>query len=318
MTPRERDEYMFLETFLAARERLVLSYVARDPRSGDTKDPSSILLTLRDYLGPELAESITRPRPPLLRHEDEAACAVIPAAARERQAAVLGAGLRRAAGAVELPAPGDSGPALAPELRPALQRLFHWPSPSARPAASTKEGRAGAIADPRRPSSLPRVSAAGIGERAPPARRRGGPGRRCRGRAARARKSRRRSRGDRPAASRSLRSVGRGWRRCGGALGDLRRGRRAEAPRRRAPVGDLRTGHPRTSPRIADRLARWAGRRARRCVDARPGPGLAGRRSRAPARASHSTGRPPPDFAPRRANDGGPSGCHRASRRARW
>ena len=115
----------------------MLSYVARDARSGDTRIRSSILLTLRDYLGPELAESITRRRPPLLRHEDEAACAVIPAAAGERQAAVLGAALRRAAGAVELPAPGDIGPALAPELRPALARLFHWPSPLTRPAATT-------------------------------------------------------------------------------------------------------------------------------------------------------------------------------------
>ena len=51
VTPREQDEYVFLETLLSARERLYLSYVARDAATGERKDPSSTLLALRDVLG---------------------------------------------------------------------------------------------------------------------------------------------------------------------------------------------------------------------------------------------------------------------------
>ena len=46
VTPREQDEYVFLETLLSARERLTLSYVARDAETGERKDPSSTLLAL--------------------------------------------------------------------------------------------------------------------------------------------------------------------------------------------------------------------------------------------------------------------------------
>jgi exodeoxyribonuclease V gamma subunit len=163
--PRERDEYMFLETLLSARERLVLSYVARDARTGEEKDPSSILLTLRDYLGTELAEAVTRRRPPLLRHEDEAAAAVIPAATRERRAAALGASLRRAAGVVELPPPGELAPMLAAEVRPALARLFHWPADraTARPAAAGPPRRRSlTLADLRRFLECPLQGSVGV------------------------------------------------------------------------------------------------------------------------------------------------------------
>ena len=66
VTPREQDEYVFLETLLSARERLYLSYVARDAATGERKDPSSTLLALRDVLGAgaarrELLRGITRP-----------------------------------------------------------------------------------------------------------------------------------------------------------------------------------------------------------------------------------------------------------------
>ena len=110
VTPREQDEYVFLETLLSARERLTLSYVARDATTGERKDPSSTLLALRDVLGAgtggdELLRGITRKDPPLARHRDDAVCAVLPAAARERQAAALGASLRRAAGVIQLPEP---------------------------------------------------------------------------------------------------------------------------------------------------------------------------------------------------------------------
>ena len=48
VTPREQDEYVFLETLLSARERLYLSYVGRDAETGERKDASSTLLALQD------------------------------------------------------------------------------------------------------------------------------------------------------------------------------------------------------------------------------------------------------------------------------
>jgi exodeoxyribonuclease V gamma subunit len=43
---REKDKYMFLETLLAARERLYLSYVARDAKTGDPLAPASVVQEL--------------------------------------------------------------------------------------------------------------------------------------------------------------------------------------------------------------------------------------------------------------------------------
>jgi exodeoxyribonuclease V gamma subunit len=111
VTPREQDEYVFLETLLSARERLYLSYVARDATTGERKDPSSTLLALRDVLGQgsggdDLLGGITRSDPPLARHRDDAVCAVMPAAARERQTVALGRSLRQAASLIQLPEPG--------------------------------------------------------------------------------------------------------------------------------------------------------------------------------------------------------------------
>jgi exodeoxyribonuclease V gamma subunit len=56
VTPAERDRYLFLEALLCARERIVLSYVARDERTGETLRPSGVVQELlavlaRSYLG---------------------------------------------------------------------------------------------------------------------------------------------------------------------------------------------------------------------------------------------------------------------------
>lgn len=50
VSPRERDQYMFLEALLCARERFVLSYVARDEQTGDTLPPSPVLESLLGML----------------------------------------------------------------------------------------------------------------------------------------------------------------------------------------------------------------------------------------------------------------------------
>jgi len=46
----ERDRYMFLETLLAARERIYLSYVARDPQTGEALEPSAVIRDLQFIL----------------------------------------------------------------------------------------------------------------------------------------------------------------------------------------------------------------------------------------------------------------------------
>ena len=50
VTPTERDRYLFLETLLAARERIGLSYTARDTKTGDQLEPSSIVRELQFIL----------------------------------------------------------------------------------------------------------------------------------------------------------------------------------------------------------------------------------------------------------------------------
>lgn len=57
VSPAQRDRYLFLETLLCARSRLVLSYVASDDRTGDPIEPSAVVkelhFILRGYLGPQ-------------------------------------------------------------------------------------------------------------------------------------------------------------------------------------------------------------------------------------------------------------------------
>lgn len=57
VSPSQRDRYLFLETVLSARERLIMSYVAADDRTGDPLEPSAVVrelhFILRGYLGPD-------------------------------------------------------------------------------------------------------------------------------------------------------------------------------------------------------------------------------------------------------------------------
>ena len=153
VTPREQDQHMFLETLLAAREQISLSYVARDAVTGEPRGPSSVVEALLEQAAPEGAQEmaaeteaapseILRARPPLARHEDPAACAVIPAAARERRAAALGASLRRAAGGVrQLPPLGDLRGALGPDAWNSVATDLDWVAPP--PAAAATRARRG-------------------------------------------------------------------------------------------------------------------------------------------------------------------------------
>ncbi len=101
VSPAERDRYMFLEALLSARERLVLSYVARDELTGDALAPSAVVQELshilaRGYLPPGGEGALVRTVP--LRRFTDAPNAPPPSideALREQRARALGEDLRR-------------------------------------------------------------------------------------------------------------------------------------------------------------------------------------------------------------------------------
>lgn len=67
VTPTERDRYLFLETLLAARERIFLSYVVRDAKTGDQLEPSSVIrelqFILRGFVDAETLKKMTIEHP---------------------------------------------------------------------------------------------------------------------------------------------------------------------------------------------------------------------------------------------------------------
>ena len=128
VSPREQDLYMFLETLLSTRERLILSYVARDELTGASLAPSSVLLELRDllaagYLPPAEVDKLFSPpdRPPLRRYDDTGR--LRPGTLAHREAGGQGAGAvaaggtarggggARSAGAAARPGRGPAGSA---------------------------------------------------------------------------------------------------------------------------------------------------------------------------------------------------------------
>ena len=91
VTQRQRDRWLFLQALLAARERLYLSYVDRDPLSGDPREPSTVLLELMDTLRDGYAEPATWTRAvPAQRDADGRVRAAFPIAAAEAAARALG------------------------------------------------------------------------------------------------------------------------------------------------------------------------------------------------------------------------------------
>jgi exodeoxyribonuclease V gamma subunit len=67
VTPAERDRYLFLETILAARERIFFSYIARDGKTGDPLEPSSVVqelqFMLRDFVDEGVLAKLTLKHP---------------------------------------------------------------------------------------------------------------------------------------------------------------------------------------------------------------------------------------------------------------
>ena len=112
VSTREQDKYLFLETLLSTRERLYLSYVARDEFTGETLQPASVVLELVEALEQGYVKEIARRRYPLRRVDDPVSWRTSPRAARERNARVLGDNLRTHLGRSTLPeaAKLDLGP----------------------------------------------------------------------------------------------------------------------------------------------------------------------------------------------------------------
>ena len=89
VSARDRDRYAFLELALAARQELIVSYVDREPITGEPRAPGSVVHELAEMLAPYLGVAPTAAlaaltaRAPLHRFDD----AGDPLAERERYAA---------------------------------------------------------------------------------------------------------------------------------------------------------------------------------------------------------------------------------------
>ena len=70
VSPSERDKYMFLEAILSVRDRVVLSWVSRDPLTGDEIVPSVVVRQLTSMIERGYKERPLRRKVPLRRHEE--------------------------------------------------------------------------------------------------------------------------------------------------------------------------------------------------------------------------------------------------------
>ena len=164
VTPTERDRYLFLETLLAARERIRFSYLARDAKTGDRLEPSSIVrelqFILRRYLDSKSVDEMTIEHP--LSRYDNSYFADIQSpkpilsrnltsydaeAHRGAAMAALRADLARHCGAVALPGRDDPIYLRLPQnTRDAMTTVLRMVPVPARPAP--KAGTLGVISLP--------------------------------------------------------------------------------------------------------------------------------------------------------------------------
>lgn len=138
VSPRERDRYAFFEAALATRGHLVLSYVGREPISGEVRGPSTVLHQLAEMLAPYLgwtgdqAVAGLTVRHPLHRfdpryHGGELPAPHNPQATREHHAAQLRGLIERAAADAGRAVPSTRALrralAAAPQLGPVARAL---------------------------------------------------------------------------------------------------------------------------------------------------------------------------------------------------
>jgi exodeoxyribonuclease V gamma subunit len=120
--PSEQDRYLFLEALTAARDRFVVSYVGRDPVTGDRTQPSPLVTELKECVdamwGAGAARALEREHP-LRRWEPE------------RFRPGTGAPPSQASAWLEARAElrhRGAAPAAGPEPDPALGPLPQWPA----------------------------------------------------------------------------------------------------------------------------------------------------------------------------------------------
>jgi exodeoxyribonuclease V gamma subunit len=114
ISPRDADRHAFFEVLLGARERLYLSYVATEPKSGQPLGPSSVVLELGDALAPYLGAASSRDALERLTsheplHRWNGADSTLPAIARERWAARVRDAIQAHLRAHDQPIPDDDG-----------------------------------------------------------------------------------------------------------------------------------------------------------------------------------------------------------------
>ncbi len=150
---REKDEYLFLEALLCANDRLILSHVSRDERTGAQRNASPVVVELQHlldagYLGRDGSETDAHPLVttlPLWRADADPAgdAKIIPTAPglAERRLRSVGATLRMLAGPL---APGTTARELTAQLgdhaRVELSAALRFP-PSAPPSVVEEETR---------------------------------------------------------------------------------------------------------------------------------------------------------------------------------
>lgn len=152
VSPAERDRYMFLETLLAARERIFLSYVARNAHTGEPLEPSPVIrdlqFILRGMIGDEAVKRLSLAHPVSAHDRRYFADLALPQdrrddrletfdrnARRDAQIAALRADLDSRCGAARNPADGENlleqlGDEARAKLSPVL-RLVEPPSAAA-------------------------------------------------------------------------------------------------------------------------------------------------------------------------------------------
>lgn len=127
VSPRDEDRYLFLETLMCARERLYLSYVARDDLTGETLEPSSVVLELVETLEQGYVKRVSRKRFPRHRFDDATTRRTSPPAARETVARALGDDFRAHFGHAPEDAVSRS------ELPQRVREILGWVTPPAPP-----------------------------------------------------------------------------------------------------------------------------------------------------------------------------------------
>lgn len=138
--PGDLDAAALLELVLSTRERLLLSYVARDAQTGATLAPSSFVRELEHVLRETGLcadpRALLTERHPLRRYAPEVMAGTLPGAVREHRAHALRQDLERhlaeaLPGGLQWPAPGELRRALAPDVRARLDALLDGERPPA-------------------------------------------------------------------------------------------------------------------------------------------------------------------------------------------